>query len=72
MANATIDVNQSHCTLIPHLHCSLEIIGDDILDQQSSHDILCAVTNQLASAFVPDIDTAKHINSKDGGAGRID
>ncbi len=71
-ANAAIDAIQSHHTLIPHLHCSLEIIGYDILDQRSSRDLLCAVTNQSASAFVPDVDMAERINSKDGGAGRID
>ena len=71
-ANAAIDANTSYHTLIPHLHCSLEIVGDDILDQRLSHDLLCAVTNQSASAFVPDVDMAERINSKDGRAGRID
>jgi len=71
-ANAAIDANTSYHKLIPHLRCSLEIVGDDILDQQSSHDLLCAVTNQSASAFVPDVDIAECINSKDGRAGRID
>ena len=71
-ANAAIDANQSHHTLLPHLHCSLEIVGYDTLDQRLSHDLLCAVTNQSGSAFVPDLDTAEHINSKDWGAGHID
>jgi hypothetical protein len=51
---------------------SLEIVGDEILDQRSSHDLLCAVTNPSTSAFAPDVDTAERINSKDGGVGRID
>jgi hypothetical protein len=59
--------------LIEHsLDRSLEIISDEILDQQSSHDLQGAVTNQPACAFVPHVDTAERINSKDGGIGRVD
>ena len=58
--------------LIEHsLDRSLEIVGDEILDQRSSHYFHGAVTNQSACTFVPDVDTAERINSKDGGIGRI-
>ncbi len=59
--------------LIEHsLDRSLEIVGDEILDQRLSGDLLGAVTNQSASPCVVDIDMAERINFKDGGVSRMD